>query len=262
MMETFECIEKRRSVRTFLDSPVEWEKIGNILRAAQLAPSAGNVQDVRVVVVADKGKREKIADACMKQSWIGSAPIILVVYSDPKETKRFFGLRGEKLYTIQNAACAAQNIMLAATEQGLGSCWVGAFDEFMLNTVLGAPDSVRPQVIIPVGYSEDEREIPKKFELGDTTFINSWGGKVVNFDICIDDFSDAVKRKIIEAKEAIQTKGPVLGQKLFEKGKEKFKEVHNKIKDRAEEKQKQKEKALEKELGEEEAVLDDTEDNI
>ena len=50
-METFECIEKRRSVRRFLDSPVEWEKIGNILRAAQLAPSAGNVQDVRVVFV-------------------------------------------------------------------------------------------------------------------------------------------------------------------------------------------------------------------
>ncbi len=261
-METFECIEKRRSIRRFLDTAVEWEKVGNILRAAQLAPSSGNTQDVRIVVVTDKSVREKVAEACIKQYWIASAPVVLVVYSDAKDTKRFYGLRGEKLYSIQNAAAAAENILLAATDQGLASCWVGAFDENMLNSVLGAPNSVRPQAVIPIGYSEMEPEIPKKYNLVDTTYINSWGGKIVNVDLVFNDFSAVLKKKISEAKTTAVEKGPVIGAKLLEKGKEKFNKVKEKIKDRVEEKRLKKEKALEKELGEEEAVLEDTEDNI
>ncbi|HII71186.1 TPA: hypothetical protein HA265_00345 [Candidatus Woesearchaeota archaeon] len=259
-METFECIEKRRSVRRYIDSPVEWEKIGNILRAAQLAPSSGNSQDVRLVVVTDRKKRERLAEACMKQLWMARAPVHIVIYSDPKNTKRFYGLRGEKLYSIQNSAVAAQNILLAATDQGLASCWVGAFDETMLNNVLGAPDSARPQAVITVGYSEDDPEMPKRYKLWDLTFINGYGSKIVNVDLVFDDYSEVLRKKIKEAKEVAVEKGPVLGQKLLEKGKEKLKKVQEKMQERAAEKQKKKEKALEKELGEEEAVLDDTED--
>ncbi|MHA2023662.1 MAG: nitroreductase family protein, partial [Candidatus Thorarchaeota archaeon] len=126
-METFECIEKRRTVRKYLDTPVEWEKVGNILRAAQLAPSSGNVQDWRFVVVTDKTKRTALANAALKQNWMARAPVIIVVYSDSAATKRFYGLRGEKLYTIQNCAAAAENMTLAATDQGLASAWIGAF---------------------------------------------------------------------------------------------------------------------------------------
>jgi len=261
-METFDCIERRRSVRKYSDTAVEWEKVGNILRAAQLAPSSGNCQDVRLVVVTDNEKRKQIAEACMKQFWISSAPIVIVVYSDPSETKRFYGLRGEKLYAIQNAAAAIQNILLAATDQALASCWVGAFDENMLSAVLGAPSDVRPQAVIPIGYSEEEPVQPKKYELIDTTFINSWGGKIINVDLVFDDYSEVVKQKIEQARAFTVEKAPVLGKKLLNKSKERIKKIKERFQEHQIEKQKKKDKALEKELGEEEAVLEDTEDNL
>jgi nitroreductase len=258
-METFESIENRRSVRNFNDLPVEWEKVGNILRAAQLAPSSGNVQDVKYVVVTDKTKRAAIANAALKQHWIAKAPVIIIVYSEPKPTQRFYGLRGEKLYTIQNSAAATENMLLAATDQGLASCWVGAFDEKMVNDVLGAPDSARPQAIIPIGYSDEEPTMPKRYRLVDLVYINSWKGKIVNIDLLFDDFSEVIKKKIQEAKEAIAEKGPTVGMEIAGKGKEGIKKVHEKIKDKFTSRKKKKEKELDKELGDEEEVLEDTE---
>ena len=258
-METLESIEKRRSVRNFNDLPVEWEKVGNMLRAAQLAPTSGNIQDWKVVVVTDKTKRAAIANAALKQHWIAKAPVIIIVYAEPSQNQRMYGLRGEKLYTIQNSAAVVQNIMLAAIDQGLASCWVGAFDETMVNSVLGAPDSVRPQAIIPVGYSDEKPNMPKRHRLVDMVYINSWKGKIVNIDLLFDDFSDVMRKKILEAKEAVAEKGPTLGKSMAEQGKSKLKQIHEKIKDHFESKKRKKDKELEQELGGEEEVLEDTE---
>src|SRR3989338_6674650 len=101
-METFEVIEKRRSIRKYLEVPIEWEKVGNILRAAQQAPSAGNLQDWKFVVVTDKEIRKKIANAALQQNWIEKAPVLIVVYSEPYKVKRFYGEIGEKVYSVQN----------------------------------------------------------------------------------------------------------------------------------------------------------------
>ncbi|MBW2972203.1 nitroreductase family protein [Candidatus Woesearchaeota archaeon] len=260
-METFETIEKRRSIRNFNDLPVEWEKVGNILRAAQLAPTSGNVQDFKFVVVTDKTKRAALANAALKQHWIAKAPVIIIVYSEPKPTQRFYGLRGEKLYTIQNSAAAAENILLAATDQGLASCWVGAFDETMVNSVIGAPDSVRPQAIIPIGYSDDEPDTPKRHRLVDLVYINSWRGKIVNIDLLFDDFSDVLKKKLVEAKEAAVEKGPTVGVEIAEKGKAGLKKLHEKIKEKIDSRKKKKDKEFDEEIGGEEEVLDET-DNL
>ncbi|MBU2561766.1 MAG: nitroreductase family protein [Nanoarchaeota archaeon] len=258
-METFECIEKRRSTRNFNDLPVEWEKVGNILRAAQLAPSSGNVQDCKFVVVTDKTKRAALANAALKQHWIAKAPVIIIVYSEPKPTQRFYGLRGEKLYTIQNSAAAIENILLAATDQGLASCWVGAFDESMVNSVTGAPDSARPQAIIPIGYSDEEPVMPKRHRLVDLVYINSWKGKIVNIDLLFDDFSEVIRKKLQEAKEAAVEKGPTVGLELADKSKAGLKKIHEKIKEKLESRKKKKEKELDEEIGGEEEVLEDTE---
>jgi nitroreductase len=258
-METFECIEKRRAVRNFTDTPVEWEKVGNILRAGQLAPSSGNVQDWKFVVVTDKTKRTAIANSALKQHWIAKAPVIIVVYSEPKQTQRFYGLRGEKLYAIQNSAAAVQNMLLAATDQGLASCWVGAFDEVMLNSALGAPESARPQAIIPIGYSDDKPHMPTRHKLVDITYINSWKSKIVNVDLLFDDLSEVMRKKLTEVKEAVAEKGPTLGKSLAEKGKEHLKKLHAKVKEKLQSKKKKKDEELEEELGGEEEVLEDTE---
>jgi nitroreductase len=261
-METFECFEKRRTIRNYNDHPVEWEKVGNVLRAGQLAPSSGNVQDWRFVVVTDKSKRAAIANAALKQAWIAKAPVIIVIYAEPVETKRFYGLRGEKLYSIQNCAAAIENMLLAATDQGLASAWVGAFDETMLNSVLGAPDSARPQAMIVMGYSDSNPDPVKRYNLVDLTFINSWGSKIVNVDLAMDDFSEVVRKKLVQAKTVIKEEGPAAGKGLLEKGKAHLKRIQEKLKEQSEEKKIEKNKKLSKELGDEEEILDDTEEEL
>jgi nitroreductase len=257
-METFETIEKRRSVRKYLDVPVEWEKVGNILRAAQLAPSAGNLQDWRFVVVTNKDTRRKIAEAALQQSWIEQAPVIIVVFSEPHKTKRFYGEIGEKVYSVQNGAAAIENMLLAATDQGLGSCWVAAFDENMLTTLMGSPKHAKPQAIITVGYPDENPIMPTKFALYDMTFINAWGSRIANPDLVLSDWSGVIKNKIQEAKEAAKREAKPGLSALMEKGKEHAKKIQEKIKKKVEEQKEKKKK--EEQKPDDEEVLESTEE--
>jgi nitroreductase len=257
-METFDCIEKRRSIRQFKDTPIEWEKIGNILRAAQLAPTAGNIQDFKLVVVSDKNKISALANAAMKQYWITQAPILIVIYSEPDIIKKYYGLRGEKLYTVQNSAAAMENMLLAATAQGLASCWVGAFDEAVVNNILGAPDSVRPQAIIVIGYSDSQPPVPKRYKLVDIVYMNAWKSKYVNVDLMFDEFSDVGRVKIQEMAGSFKKTTPIIGKVITEKSKEGLAGIHKKIKEKIDERRKKKEEKVEKELGDEEEVLEDS----
>lgn len=257
-METFECIEKRRSIRQFKNTPVEWEKIGNILRAAQLAPTAGNIQDFKLVVVSDKKKISALASAAMKQYWITQAPIVIVIYSEPDIIKKYYGLRGEKLYTVQNSAAAMENILLAATAQGLASCWVGAFDEAAVNNILGAPDSVRPQAIVIIGYSDSQADMPKRYKLVDIVYMNAWKSKYVNVDLMFDEFSGVGRVKVQEAVGSFRETAPILGKLITERSKEGLAGIHKKIKEKIKARQKKKEEKLEKEIGDEEDVLEDS----
>ena len=258
-METFECIEKRRSVRNFLDKPVEWEKIGDLLRAGQLAPTSGNVQDFKFVVVTDKSKISALANACLKQHWIAKAPVIIIVYSEPKINSRFYGLRGEKLYTIQNSAAAVENILLGATDIGLASCWVGAFDETMINNVIGAPENVRPQAIIPIGYSADEPEQPHRNTLVELVYINSWKGKLVNPDMLFDNYSEVLRNKLTEIKNAAIKNAPRLKDNILNKGKEHIKIIHGKITNKIYDQKQKKDEKISADLGDEEEILSEFE---
>lgn len=261
-METFASIENRRSVRKYTDTPVEWEKVGNILRAGQLAPSSGNSQDWKFVVVTDKTKRAALANAALKQHWIASAPIIIIIYSEPKTTGRYYGLRGEKLYSVQNSAAATMSMLLAATDQGLASCWIGAFDEGMVNKIMGAPDSARPQALITIGYSDEEPTMPNRHKLVDITYINGWKAKIVNLDLVFQDFSEVIRKKIVEGKEVAVDKGPVIGGKIAARGKAHVQKIQEKIREKMSARRLKKEKELAKELGDEEEVLDETDSDI
>ncbi len=153
MMDLFEAMEKRRSVRDFdpaRDVPIEM--IEEILRCACLAPSAGNVQPWRFCVIRDRGLKEKLAEAALGQAFVASAPVVIVVCADLKAHAAAYGKRGVELYSIQDTAAAIQNLLLAATSLGLGSCWVGAFREGEAAAALGLEESLRPLAIIPLGY--------------------------------------------------------------------------------------------------------------
>ncbi len=177
-MDVFEAVKTRRSIRKYKDAPVEWDKVAQILEAGRLSPSAGNVQEWRFIVVTDDGLRKKLAEASLKQWWMAEAPVHIVVISQVDQIKRLYGLRGERLYSIQNCAVAATQMMLTAHSIGLGTCWVGAFEEGMVQRALGIPDNIRVQAILTIGYADEDPDMPSRFPMEHVVLLNGYGGNV------------------------------------------------------------------------------------
>ena len=223
-MDVFTCIHTRRSIRKFKNRPVEWYLIGKILDAGSQAPTAGNLQDFRFMVVTNPALKKELADASLQQLWIAQAPYIIVVFAEFIKTKRLYGIRGERLYVIQDCAAAAQNMLLAAHAQGLGACWVGAFDEDRIRAALGIPDYARPQAIIPVGYPDEEVPAPGKYKLEHLVFFNRWAdnsGKVMNPETEIfKDWAPHVMKAVDKTRSAVQGSGEAIGNKITAKAKE------------------------------------------
>lgn len=177
-MDTIECIRTRRTVHKFMDVPIPFDVIANIVDCGRLAPTAGNLMNFKFIAVFDPGKRRAIAEASLQQYWMATAPVIIVVVAEAVVGKRYYGIRGERLYSVQNCAAAAQNILLAAHSYGLGGCWIGGFDENMIKRICGIPDEHRPQVVIPIGYPDEKNPMPPKFPIENVFYFNSWRGKI------------------------------------------------------------------------------------
>ncbi|HLD06184.1 MAG TPA: nitroreductase family protein [Candidatus Nanoarchaeia archaeon] len=174
-MDVWDCIRTRRSIRKFRDIPVEWDKVGQIISAGRYAPSAGNLQNWQFMVVTDADKRKQIAEASGQQYWMQDAPLFIIVCMKNQIMEQYYGIRGERLYSIQNGAAAAENMMLMAHALGLGSCWVGSFDEEKVKRVCQIPDRARPQVVIAVGYADEQPPIPPRLTLENVTYLNKYG---------------------------------------------------------------------------------------
>ncbi|MGB9717031.1 MAG: nitroreductase family protein [Thermoproteota archaeon] len=152
-MDAFECISRRRSVRSFLKKPVPKELLDRVLEAALMAPSAGDIHPYRIVVVEDEGKIRRIAEAALNQTFISQAPVV-IVYLVSLEEASAYGKRGVELYSILDVGASMENLMLAATSLGLSTCWIGAFDERRVEEVLNAPKGYRAVSLTPLGYSD------------------------------------------------------------------------------------------------------------
>jgi nitroreductase len=152
-VDFWETVEKRHSVRRFnVDHDVAPEVVERILRAAILAPSAGNCQPWHFVVVRHAEIRERLAEAAWGQRFVVEAPVVIVVCTEPARSSTRYGPRGSRLYCLQDTAAATEHILLAATALGLGSCWVGAFDERAAAQALQLPDHLRPVAMVPIGH--------------------------------------------------------------------------------------------------------------
>lgn len=174
-MDLFEAITKRRSIRKYQKKEVEWYKIAEMIEAARYAPSAGNLQDWRFIVVRERSNIIALASAAYEQHWMESAPACIVVCSDLRNTERLYGIRGTRLYTIQNASAAVENMLLTAQANGLGTCWVGAFNEDEISGIFHLPPFIRPQAIVTLGYAEEKPKEPLKTGLETITYFESWG---------------------------------------------------------------------------------------
>ncbi|MGV8086238.1 MAG: nitroreductase family protein [Candidatus Woesearchaeota archaeon] len=188
-MDTQEAINARRSIRKYIDKPVEFEKITTILDAANKAPSAGNLQGWRFLLVTDRKLIVEVANYSIEQYWIQSAPILIIVCAVPEKHEMYYGLRGKRLYNIQDCSAAIENILISATDLGLGSCWIGAFEEEKIRSLFNIPSNVRPQAIITIGYSD---EIPKDRQLTpieNNIYFNRYGVKVEKLHVLLRDYS-------------------------------------------------------------------------
>lgn len=162
-MEFERLIGKRRSVREFEDRPVEDEQVRAVLEAANSAPSAGGCQAYEIVRVEDPAVRSSLARAALDQMFIAQAPVVLVFLATPSRSSGRYGRRGRQLYCIQDATIACAFAHLRAADLGLGSVWVGAFDDDGVRRALGAPAESRPVAILPLGHpGEDPAPTPRR----------------------------------------------------------------------------------------------------
>jgi len=196
-MDTLRAIQKRRAVHKFRNRPIPDRVLKEILEAGRWAPSAGNLQSMKMIVVEDENQKKELADACLSQNWMVDAPIIVVLCSHADELEKWYGDRGKDLYAIQDVTLAAQNIMLAATSLGVGSCFVSAFSDSKVRRVLNLPDFFVPYAILPIGYAAEHPRIPSKFRLWDIVYWNECNNKERRPDIFpLADTLKRVKKKV------------------------------------------------------------------
>ncbi len=211
-MEVFEAIRTRRSIRKYKDKQVPWDNIVAIMQAGKYAPSAGNLQNWKFIVVKSDAKRSALAKACLNQEWMEQAPIFIVVVGEPERARMYYGTRGARLYTIQGCAAAIENMLLTAHSLGLGTCWVGAFDEDSMSKTLNMAEEKSIQGIITIGYADENPEQPPKFRIEHMTYFEKWWGRLEAPKSHIGWWSLSNVRAVDE------------GKKLFKKAHKKIKE--------------------------------------
>ena len=173
VMDIVDCIERRMSIRVFTQDPVEESIVDEALRLANLAPSAGNLQARDFIVVRDVGTKRALMEAAYKQDFIRSAPVVLVFCANLARIGHY-GERGRDLYCLQDVAAAIENVMLYLTSKGLGSVWVGAFDEKKAAAALSLPSEARPVAIVPIGHPAEPGVRRKRLPLGSVVHRDRW----------------------------------------------------------------------------------------
>jgi len=203
-MDVYECIKTRRTVRKFKDIEVPWDNVVKLLEAGKSAPSSGNIQNWKFIVIKDKAARVQVAEYCGNQMWIAKAPVLIAVVADVDKAKRFYGIRGERLYSCQNCAAAIQNMLLMAHSLGLGGAWIGYIEEDKIIPMLTLPPGIRPQGIIAVGFPAEEPPAPPKYTLENVMYFRQFGGqgnRIQDIPQYKGEFSYKIKGAIDKTKE-------------------------------------------------------------
>ena len=147
-MELKEAIEKRESIRDYEDKPIPQDKLLKVLEAARLAPSGSNRQPWKFVVVKDRQTRQKLAQAAEGQTFVGKAPVVIAAVATMPELVMICGVEE---YPV-DLAIAVDHLTLAAVDEGLGTCWIGAFSQEKVCDILKIPKSCRTVALLPLGF--------------------------------------------------------------------------------------------------------------
>jgi nitroreductase len=164
-MTVTEAIEQRFSVRAYQAKPVEEPQLRQVLEAARLAPSGGNRQEWRFVVVRDAATRARLAQAACGQAFVGQAPVVIAACAAEEPEPRAYPL---------DVSIAVAYMTLQATELGLGTCWIGAFHEAEVREVLGVPAEVRVVALLPLGYPAADPPEKQRLPLEEIVKWEKW----------------------------------------------------------------------------------------
>jgi nitroreductase len=156
-----DVITSRRSVRAYRGDAVEPEKLQTVLQAAQAAPTACNLQPWRIVVLHTQGREQDLLRA-YRGPWLAQAPLVLCFCALPDKAWR---QRSGKNYVDVDVTIAADHAILAATDQGLGTCWIAAFDPAAVKEVFQLEQGWEPVVLTPLGYPDEKPEARPRQEL-------------------------------------------------------------------------------------------------
>jgi nitroreductase len=140
-MDVYDAIRERRSIRTYTETMVDEEKLVKLLEAARRAPSAKNLQNWKFIVITEKKIKEALVPACWEQRFIARAPVVIAGVANP--TVKWYNL---------DMGIAFEHIALEAVELGLGTCWIGAFDEQKVSRILAVPKNLETVILMTVGY--------------------------------------------------------------------------------------------------------------
>jgi len=169
-LELIEAIRERRSIRAYKNAPVEREKLLKILDAGRLAPSSRNQQEWKFVVVQNKEKIEKLYHACREQEFVREAPIIIAACGT---TTDYIMRCGQYAYPI-DVSIALTHMILRAVDLGLGTCWLGSFNENKVKTILEIPEKIRVVGVLTLGYPSFQSQPKSRKPLEDIVCYDKW----------------------------------------------------------------------------------------
>ena len=162
-MDVYEAIRTRRSVRAYRPDPIPEDVLERILDAGRMAPSAANKQSWKFVVVRDADLRSRLAAAAHNQSFVGQAPVVIAAVGLSPERTMSCDVPADPV----DLAIAVDHMTLAAAAEGLGTCWIGAFDQNEVRRLLSIPDSCKVIALLPVGYPADQPKAKSRKELSE-----------------------------------------------------------------------------------------------
>jgi len=169
-MEITEAIRSRRSIRKYQDRPIEEEKLLRVLDTGRMAPSARNLQDWKFIVVRDQDKRKMLSEAANGQPYVEKASAVIVgCATEPENIMPC----GQYCYPI-DLAIALDHMSLAATAEGLGSCWIGAFQEDKVKEILDIPEKIRVVAMLILGYSAESPAARPRRKLDEILVYDKW----------------------------------------------------------------------------------------
>lgn len=166
-MDVYEAIRVRRSIRRYKRGvEIPEEHLGKILEAARLAPSAGNRQPWRFIVVKNPEVKRRLAEACRRQMFIDEASVAIVALGDPAASRKWHML---------DPMIAVEHMVLEATELGYGTCWIGAFDEAAVKELLGIPEELRVVCVLPIGVPDHSPPPKPRKPLSEIAYLDRYG---------------------------------------------------------------------------------------